>query len=146
MKTKSSREFLTHAIWFRKVIDENVILCHTSALEMLEMYDGFIEEETIDVYALQKGKYDNIVYHIVDAFDNIPSETVLGVRCASFEYTVNDMLRNLSKSDRCALTEALSNYYAQHNDTFDGLNIYSENRTAFNEIAKDIFGYYNGGY
>lgn len=142
MKTKSSGEFLTHAIWFREVLDEDVILCHTSALEMLEMYDGFIDEEIIDVYALEKGKYDNIVYHIVDTFDNISVITDSGVRCASFEYTINDMLCSFPKTDIWALTEALSNYYAQHNDSFDGLNIRLENRAAFDEIAEDAIKYY----
>lgn len=145
MKTEIKEKFITHAEWFRAAITEDVILCHTSALELLGMYNGFIDEKVIDVYALEKGRYENIVYHIVDSFDSIDTAIIFGVRCASFEYTINDMLGDLHNSDLWALTEALCNYYARHNDSFDGLNILPDNRNAFESIKMDAIEYYNGG-
>ncbi len=145
MKTLTSGNFMSHAAWFRAVLTEDVILCFTSALELLGMYDGFIDEEMIDVYALEKGEYENIVYHIVDSLESIETTTICGVRCASFEYTINDMLSHLPDTDRWALTEALCNYYVQHNDSFDDLCIAPENADKFESIKQDAITYYDGG-
>lgn len=149
MKTRSNENFRTHAEWFRTVLEEDitedVILCRTSALELLGMFNGFIVEEIIDVYALEKGKYENVEYHIVESLDHVQTTTVHGVLCATFEYTVNDMLKDYPQTDLWALTEALCNYYAQHNDSFDGLKISPENAKAFEAIKPDAITYFDGG-
>ena len=143
--TKTSGDFATHADWFQNVITENVVLCHTSALEILGMFNGFMDESKIDVYSLSKGQYNNIHYHIVDTFDNIAIVEKFGVRCTTFEQTINDMLNDIYNADEWALTEALSDYYFTHNKSFNGLNILPENQMAFENIMQSAIEYYRGG-
>ena len=142
MKTLSSGSFITFNSWFDNVIDENVVLCYTSALEALGMFNGSIDETEIDVYALDTGRYDNIQYHIIPDFSDIKVQNVGKVRCTTFEQTINDMLKDIY-IDRTALTEALANYYHSHGDSFEGLIIDSDNNTAFGEIKEDAINYYN---
>ena len=142
MKTLSSGNFITFNSWFDNVIDENVVLCYTSALEALGMFNGSIDETEIDVYALETGKYDNIHYHIIPDFSAVRFQSVGKVRCTTFDQTINDMLKDVY-IDRTALTEAIANYYHSHGDSFEGLIIDSENKTAFEEIKEDAINYYN---
>ena len=142
MKTLSSGSFITFNSWFDNVIDENVVLCYTSALEALGMFNGSIDETEIDVYALETGKYDNINYHIISDFNDVEVQQIGKVRCTTFNQTINDMIRDIY-IDRTALTEALANYYHSHGDSFEGLLIDSDNKTAFEEIKEDAISYYN---
>lgn len=142
MKTLSSGNFVTFNHWFDNVIDENVVLCYMSALEALGMFNGSIDESDIDVYALEIGKYDNINYHIISDFNDVEVQQIGKVRCTTFNQTINDMLEDVY-IDRPALTESLANYYYSHENSFDGLIIDSENKTAFEEIKEDAINYYS---
>ncbi len=145
MTTLTSGKFLSYAEWFQNVITENVILCNTSSLEMQDMFNGTADEKEIEVYALEKGRYENIRYHLVDSFISFNVSVIHGIRCTTFEQTVNDMLRDISNTDIWALTEALSNYYYSHNSSFSNLHIASENLQAFESIKEDAINYYNEG-
>ncbi len=145
INTKTSGYFKTHREWFQSVITEGVVLCYTSALELLGMFSGFTDESLIDVYALTKGRYKNIEYHLVDTYDGIEITEIGGVRCTSFEQTINDMLGDIYNADEWALTEALSNYFFTHNESFSGLHILPQNETAFENIKGSAIEYYNGG-
>ena len=105
MKTKSNDQYLTNYEWFIDVLnDESVILCYGSALECLELFTGYLGESEIDVYAKEKGIYENINYRIVDNFDDI---------------------------DEQALIEGLSCYYFINGESFKGLKVLSENMDFF---------------
>ena len=145
MITVTSGHFLSYSNWFESVIKEDVILRCTSALEILGMFDGLIDEKNIDVYALKQGIYDNINYHIVDTFENIEIQKIRNIRFTSFSQTVNDMLSDLYNADECALTEALANYYCMRGDSFDGLYIKKENISAFEKIKDSAIEYYSEG-
>lgn len=145
MITKISGDFISHHLWFQNVISEDVILCQVSALEFLGMFTGYIDERAIDVYAKSEGIYDNINYILTDTFENIEYIQLGNVRCTTFEQTINDMLRDSDNTDENALTEALSNYYFNHNESFAGLKINSENLDKFNQIKDCAISYYCGG-
>lgn len=145
MITKISGDFISHQLWFQNVISEDVILCGVSALEFLGMFTGYIDESAIDVYAKSKGIYDNINYILTDSFENIEYVQFGNVRCTTFGQTVNDMLRDLDNADEAALTEALGNYYFDHNESFAGLKINSENLNNFNQIKDCAISFYCGG-
>lgn len=142
MKTLTSGKFITFNQWFDSVIDENVVLCYTSALEALGMFNGSIDESEIDVYALEMGKYDNINYHIISDFNDVEVQQIGKVWCTTFNQTINDMLRDIY-IDRTALTEALANYYYSHENSFDGLIVDKDNEMNFEEIKEDAINYYS---
>ena len=59
MTSLTRNEFLTIKAWHRAVVGgKDIILRHTSALEYLEFFGGYMREKTIDVYAKRRGEYD----------------------------------------------------------------------------------------
>ena len=146
MTSPTSNEFLTNRAWHRAVLGgEDVILRHTSALEHLELFFGYLPEKTIDVYAKKPGPYDNINYHIIDTFDGIETVRFGNVLCTSINQTVNDMLADFDNIDEQSLIEGLAGYYYTHGENFGGLSIKPENMERFNAIKDWAIEYYNGG-
>lgn len=145
MYTRFRGDFISSRLWFQNVVSEDVILCGVSALECLEMFTGYVNEKLIEVYAKQIGCYENINYAIVDGYEGIDCIQIGNVRCTTFEQTVNDMLRDFENTDEMALTEALSNYYFSHGESFKGLQIHPENHKTFAYLQQSILEYYSGG-
>ena len=54
-ETLKSGDFLSHGMWLKSVVTEDVILCGVSALEYMELFTGYLNERMIDVYAREKG-------------------------------------------------------------------------------------------
>ena len=146
MISVASNDFLTNRAWHRAVLSgEDIILRHTSALEHLEYFLGYMNEKIIDVYAKRPGRYENINYHIVDTFAGIDTVRFGDVLCTSANQTFNDMLADFDNIDEQALVEGLAGYYYSHGESFDGLSINPENMERFNSIKEWAVDYYNGG-
>ena len=106
------------------------MLRKVSALEYLNMFAGYFNEQTVDVCCSSKG---------IDYFRDGD------VLCCTFEQAVNDIMADWDNADVQALTEALSNYYYQHNKSFEGLNIRPENAAVFDEVKEWAKEYYSNG-
>ena len=133
--------------WFRDVVGgKNMVLCHASALEYLQLFSGYLNENRIDVYAKEAELYENIRYRIVNDFSNLDIVKFGGVQCTSASQTFNDMLRDYKNTDEQALIEGLSEYYYTNNESFDGLIIHSSNIKVFNEIKYHALEYYGKRY
>lgn len=144
--TKSRGDFLTNWAWFKDTVGgQNLVLCHTSALECLQFFNGYLNEKTIDVYSVSKGEYDNINYRVLNNFENLDVVNVDGVLCTSLNQTINDMLKDFENTDEQALSEALSKYFHSQGESFRGLNISSENLGFFNHIKDWAIDYYSEG-
>lgn len=145
MRIRACDEYISNRAWFRAVIGgTNMILRNTSALEFLELFDGYMGECVIDVYAENVGVYENINYSIINSLDDIDYTMQGNVLCSTFNQVVNDMLSD-NNSDEQALSEALCNYYFAHNMTFEGLIVKPENRERFDILAEYAINYYSGG-
>ena len=146
MISLTSDDFLTNRAWYKAVLgNEDVILRHTSALEHLQLFNGYINEKKIDVYAKKRGPYDNINYHIVDTFENIDTVSFDNIRCTSVNQTFNDMFEDFDNIDEQSLIEGLSKYYFTHGESFDGLSIKPENIELFNARKDWAIEYYSEG-
>lgn len=146
MVARSSDYYLTNRAWFRDVVGgRELVLCRVSALECLQLFNGYFGEKTIDVYARQKDEYENINYHIVDTFDSIDIIRFDNILCTSVNQTINDMLRDLDNIDEQPLVEALNEYYFDHGKSFDGLIIAPENRERFDAVKDWAIEYHMGG-
>ena len=144
MVSLTSNEFLTTRAWHRAVIGgENMILRRTSALEFLELFNGYMREKKIDVYARRRGEYDNINYNVVDTFDGIDFVSFDDVLCTSVSQTFNDMLDDFNNIDMQSLIEGLSEYYYSNGESFSGLYIKPENMERFNSVKDWAIEYYN---
>ena len=146
MMSSVSDEFLTTKAWHKAVVGgKDIILRCTSALEFLELFSGYMREKMIDVYARQRGEYENINYCIVDTFDGIDFLRFDDVLCTSASQTFNDMLADFDNIDRQSLIEGLSSYYYSHGESFDGLMIEPENTERFNSVKEWAIEYYDEG-
>lgn len=142
---ESSDEFITNRAWLKSAVgDKNMILRCTSALEYLEMFDGYFGENNIDIYSTINYNNENIRCKVVDSYDNINYFKHDNVLCTTFNQTVNDMLDD-EFSDESALCEALANYYYSKNESFDGLIIKNENKDKFLCLKEYAVEYYCGG-
>jgi hypothetical protein len=146
MDTQTSGCFRGNKLWLQSVAGgREWILCHTSALECLELFNGYMNEKRIDVYAKEPGEYQNVNYRIVDSFDGLGVASFRDVRYTSINQTINDMLADFDNIDEQSLAEALSNYYHRHGESFDGLEIRHENRVVFNSVRDWAIDFYNEG-
>ena len=124
MITKISDNYISNRAWFRDVLrGQDVILRGVSALEYLQLFDGYVGESKIYVYAKSRGIYENIDYQVIDTFDNVDYFNHDSILCSSANQAINDLFMDYGNTDEQALTEALSNYYHTHDMCFDGLNI-----------------------
>ena len=147
MISKASGDYLSNRAWFRDVVGgKDMVLCHTSALECLQLFNGYLNEKNIDVYAKEKGKYENINYRVVNTFDGIDTVNIGNVICTSVSQTINDMLNDFDNTDEQALVEALSEYYYANKKSFDGLAISPKNLGRFNLVKNWAVDYYSRGY
>jgi hypothetical protein len=146
MVSPQRNDFLTTKAWHRSVVGgRDMILRRTSALEYLQLFGGYLYEKKIDVYARQRGEYDNIDYCLVDSFDGIDYTCFGDVLCATPSQTFNEMLADYENIDGMALIEGLAEYYHAHEKSFDGLVIRPENEERFNEIKDWAADYYRRG-
>ena len=144
MISATRNEFLTVRAWHNAIVGgKELILRRTSALEYLELFNGYMREKTIDVYAKQKGEFENINYHIVNGFDEIDTIRFGNVFCTSVNQTVNDMLSDFDNIDEQSLIEGLSGYYYANNQSFDGLIIKPENMDVFDSVKDWAIEYYD---
>lgn len=112
MMSITSTRYLSNVDWLQDVVQgTDLILCGVSALEYLELFNGYVNESKIQVYAQNEGQFDNIEYHIVNSFDDIEYLNFDGVLCTTVNQTINDMLSDYDNIDELAFLEALSNYY-----------------------------------
>ena len=143
MMSITSTRYLSNVDWLQDVVQgTDLILCGVSALEYLELFNGYVYESKIQVYAKNKGQFDNIEYHIVNSFDHIEYLNFNGVLCTTVNQTINDMLANYDNIDELAFLEALSNYYFANDESFDNLKIKPENRDVFNQVKQMAIEYY----
>ena len=146
MVSLSSDVFLTNRAWHRVVVGgRDMILRHTSALEHLELFGGYMRENTIDVYARQMGPFENVRYCIVDTFDGIDFVRFGDVLCTSASQTFNDMFADYDNIDEQSLVEGLSRYFYTNGKSFDGLSIRSEHMERFNSVKDWAIEYYDEG-
>ena len=144
MTSLKSDDFLTARAWHSSVIGgSDMILRRVSALEFLELFAGYMRETSIDVYAKHRGDYDNINYCIVNNYDGIEYSRFGNVLCTTLNQTINDLLADFDNIDKQPLVEALSSYYFANGNSFDGLEINSENKAHFNVIKDWAVEYYD---
>jgi hypothetical protein len=144
--TRVSEDYNSTRAWLRDTVTgDNLILRGVSALEYLQLFVGYINEKNIEVYAKEKGEFDNIDYQIIDSFDNVEFTKHGNLLCCTLNQTINDMLTDYENTDELALIQSLSNFYYENNESFKGLYIKPENIKIFENIKSSVINYYSGG-
>ena len=55
METRKSGDFLSHGMWLKSVVTEDVILCGVSALEYMGLFTGYLNESSDTMLRTKKG-------------------------------------------------------------------------------------------
>jgi hypothetical protein len=143
MQIKSRSKYTSSREWLLSALQGmDVVLCHTSALECLGQFPGYVNENQIDVYATAREPYENINWHVVAGFEGLDIVNIGNLRCTSLNQTVNDMLRDYEMIDEQSLVQALADYYYSNGESFDGLSIapqYTECFKGIKEWAVDFY-------
>ncbi|GHV47667.1 hypothetical protein FACS189499_05570 [Clostridia bacterium] len=146
MRIDTRNRYTSNREWFNSVLkDRDVVLCHTSALECLGQFPGYVNETQIDVYSKIREPYENINCYVVDGFDDLDIVNIAGLRCTSLNQTVNDMLRDYDVIDEQSLVQALADYYNRNGGSFNGLQIAAEYADRFNAIKDWAVEFYDYG-
>jgi len=144
MVTALRGDYIGNRSWFQAVTGgRDWVLRHTSALECLGLFVGYLNEQLIEVYAKEPCEYENVDYRIVDTFENLSIVVHNNIHSTCVNQTINDMLSDFDNIDEQALVEALATYYYLHNDSFDCLVIEPENQDVFDSIKDWAIDYYN---
>jgi hypothetical protein len=144
MRINTRSGYTSNREWFNSVLQgKDVVLCHTSALECLGQFPGYVNETQIDVYAKAHEPYENMNCYVVDGFDGLEIVNIAGLRCTSLNQTVNDMLRDYDVIDEQSLVQALADYYYSNGGSFDGLRVAPQYADRFNEIKDWAVEFYS---
>lgn len=149
MQSVISNNFVTRLAWFREIVGgQDLVLCNTSALECLGLFVGYRHESKIDVYATERGPYENVNYHVVNNFNGIDFVRRDNLLCTSPAQTFNDMLSRYGTPeeifvDERALVEGLCKYYLSNGNSFEGLYISPRNIPYFENLKEWAIEFYD---
>ena len=125
-------------------INPGFILCGESALEFMQMFSGYTNEQTIYVYRDADCTDDISGYTVIpDHTGTIKYDERNGIKYTTFDQTINDMLSNSSLEDPQAIMEAL-NEYLEINHGKDP-EILPDNIPKYQYYKNESINYYNDG-
>ncbi|MCL2079636.1 MAG: hypothetical protein FWH17_07330 [Oscillospiraceae bacterium] len=143
MRVDTRSNYTSNREWFRSALGgKDVVLCHTSALECLGQFPGYVNENQIDIYTTIRQPYENVNQYIVDSYDELDIVRVGDLRCTSLNQTVNDMLRDYDMIDEQSLVQALARFYYRNGRSFDRLQIAPQYTERFNSIRDWAIEFY----
>lgn len=139
------RDYICGLDWLRdvqKAIDEPVVFALDQALMCQQTYLGINDEFIVSVYGSDELKRFNGVAVVGNYISENQTETNFELRYTNFNRTVIDAIENEDILDMQGITEALSDYYFSHNESFSGLYIPQEYQEVFQQLCDDAIDYY----
>lgn len=142
MKTINNNRFLTNIDWFKFALkDYDVVYRHISALEVLNLFNGYIHENDIYVYSECEILFENVHTILVEDLKKIDYVNMFDLKCTSINTTFNQMFQYCLDNHVLGcqeLWESLNTYYYKHDCSFEGLNIDDKYSVAFEDAKKCI--------
>ena len=127
----------------RKCVGEDIVFALDEALMCHQYFLGRTDEFIVWVYGLDSTTRFNGIVVLGNEIDERDVVNKNGLRYTNLNRTVTDSLANESILDMQGITEALSMYYFENNESFDGIYVPPEYQARFNELARDAMEYYN---
>ena len=132
--------------WLRAVQDcigEDVVFALDQALMCLGSFGGRNNEYIVWVYGNESLSRFNGVAVLGKKVSPFCVLEKNGLRFTDLNRTISDALANESILDMQGITEAVSNYYFSHGESFEGLSVAPEYQEAFDRLAQEARSYYN---
>lgn len=132
--------------WLKAVRDrigEDVVFALDQALMCQGSFGGRNDEYIVWVYGDESLKRFNgvaVLGRKVSPFCILEKN---GLRFTDLNRTISDALANESILDMQGITEAVSRYYFDNGESFEGLSVAPEYQEAFERLAQDAKSYYD---
>lgn len=121
--------------------ENDIILSHITALELLGFFPGYINNDIVEYYALSDFKIDNTLYHKINSYFEIGFVFCKGMRCTDINRTFNDILLDYKRIDDSIILESLNTYYFKNNESFSKLLLCEEAKKILLEFKEDAINY-----
>lgn len=124
---------------------DRVMLCLETAADYLGLTNGVDFEDVYRVYSDEQIDDNRIETFILQDYREKQSIVVDGLLITSREQTLIDLLEHEDIVDIQALLESLSNYYYEHNESFDSLEVSmtTSQLLLLNKWRADAIAYYS---
>ena len=132
--------------WLRAVsecIGTDVVFALDEALMVQNLFGGRSDEYIIWVYGDDELTKFNGIVVLGNSISPLCVKERNGLKYTEFNRTLSDAFSNEDILDMQGITEALSNYYYSHNESFDGIIVEPRFQKRFEELARDAIDYYN---
>ncbi len=132
--------------WLRAVsecIGTDVVFALDEALMLQDLFGGRSDEYIVWVYGDDELTKFNGIVVLGNSISPLCVKERNGLKYTDFNRTLSDAFSNEDILDMQGITEALSNYYFSHNESFEGIFIEPRYEKRFEELARDAIDYYN---
>lgn len=138
-------EFIGCMAWLKAIcayVKQPVVFALEEALMCKGLFLGRDNESFVYVYGNDSLlKYNGIVI-LGNEINDFDDEERDEIRFTTFNRTLNDSFANEDILDFQGITEAVSKYFHESNESFKGLCIYPEYQERFKNLAKNAIEYY----
>ena len=132
-------------VWLRAVqecIGEPIVFALDEALMCQGSFMGRSDEYLIWVYGSDSAARFNGVVVLGNRISSYDVQKKNGLSFTNFNRTISDALANESLLDMQGITEAVSRYYYENGDSFEGISVPPEYQDQFERLAGDAIAYY----
>lgn len=132
--------------WLKAVqecIGEPVVFALDEALMCQGVFGGRSDEYLVWLYGNDSVTHFNGVVVLGNKVSPFCVKNKNGLRYTDFNRTLTDALANESILDMQGITEAVSRYYYENGESFDGISVSPEYQEEFERLAEEAIDYYD---
>lgn len=115
------------------------VLAFDTAADFLGLTNGGYRA-VAQVFVNKKQNIEGIEQILVSSLEDLDCEERNGLMCTTINRTIIDLLEQ--NGDQQIITESLANYYDEHNESFDGLEIPEHLQSRFEKYKAWATEYY----
>ena len=140
------RDFVGALSWLKAVrecLGDSVIFALDEALMCQGNFGGHSDEYIVWVYGDNTVTRYNGVAVLGDQVSPYSVREKNGLRYTDLNRTISDAFANESILDMQGITEAVSRYFYQNENSFDGISVAPEYQERFEKLAREAIDYYS---
>ncbi len=126
--------------WLRDLLrNVECVLAFDTAADFLGLTNGGYRS-LVQIFVDKRQKIEGTEQILVPSLDMLECEERNGLVCTTVKRTIIDLLAQ--NGDEQIITESLANYYEEHNESFDGLEIPGYLQSRFDKYKVWALEYY----
>lgn len=126
--------------WLRNLLTNvECVLAFDTAADFLGLTNGGYRS-VAQIFVNKKQNIEGTEQILVPSLEALECEERNGLVCTTVNRTIIDLLEQ--NGDEQIITESLANYYDEHNESFDGLNVPQHLQSRFEKYREWALEYY----